>query len=77
VIAGSEVLDARAGFHDLARAFVADRHRQRPRAVAVDHREIRMAQTGGPHANEHFARSGGIQVDLGDLQGETLRVRPR
>ena len=47
MVAGLKVGDAVAERLDDAARLVAERHRHRPRAVAIDHREIGMAEAGG------------------------------
>jgi hypothetical protein len=55
VIARREVAHARAELaHDPGR-LVPQRHRRRPRPIAVDHREIRVAQPGGLDLDQDLA----------------------
>jgi hypothetical protein len=44
MVADRKILNARSEFLHHARRLVAQHHRRRSRPVAVDHREVRMAQ---------------------------------
>jgi hypothetical protein len=77
VVAGLEVVHARAERLDHAGGFVAQHHRQRPWPVAVDHRQVRVAQAGGLDPHQHFAGAGGVELDRLDRQRPRLRVRRR
>ena len=55
VIADGEVLDAWSDLFNHARSFVAKDHRRGPRAVALYHREVRMAQPRRRDLNQHLA----------------------
>ena len=68
VVADLQVGDARAELLDDARALVAEHHRQRPRPVAVDHREVGMAEADRAHLQQHLARARRVELDVGDLE---------
>ena len=69
VVAVREVVDAGADLLDDARRLVAERHRHRPRPVAVDHRQVRVAQPGGRDLDQDLARPGRIELDLSIFSG--------
>ena len=46
MIAERQIVDARPDLFNRAGRLVAQYHRQRPRPVALDHREVGVAQTG-------------------------------
>ena len=48
------VVDARTDFLDAARGLVAEQHRYRTNAITVDHRQVRVAQSGGFDPDEQF-----------------------
>ena len=75
VVADLQVGDAFAQFLDDAGGLMAQRHRHRPRAVAVDHRQVRMAQPRGDDLDQHLAGAGRRQVDRLDRQRPRCRVR--
>ena len=77
VVADREVGDAFAQLHHLAGRLVAERHRHRPRAVAVDHRQVGMAQARGADAHQHLAAAGRREFDLLDRQRLGLGVGMR
>ena len=58
VVADAEIVDAVAEPFDHAGGLVAEHHRRRSRTVAVDHREIGMAQPGGADLHQHLAAPG-------------------
>ena len=62
--------------HD-ARCFMPQRHRHHPRPVAVDHRQIGMAEPRRLDLHQHFARARRIELDLADDERLALRVRRR
>ena len=74
---GSEPGDARADRLDLAGGLVAEGHGQRPRARAVDHREVRVAQAGRADADEQLPRAGVVELDVDDLERARLGVGVR
>ena len=55
VIADGQNADARPQRLDHPGRLVAQRHRHRPRPVAVDHAEVRVAQPGSRHPDEYLA----------------------
>ena len=57
MIAAGEVGDARPDLLDDAGRLVPERHRQRARPVAVDHRQVGMAQARGLDPDQHLARA--------------------
>ena len=59
VVAGREALGALAHLDDLAGRLVPEHHRHHPRARAVDHREVGVAQPGRADADEELAGPGG------------------
>ena len=75
MVAPLQVGDAVADFLDDAGHLVAKHHRQRPRTVAVDHRQVRMTQPGGAHLDQHLARPGSREVEF--LDGQWARIRER
>src|SRR5690606_17031230 len=50
---------------------------QRSRSVAVDDRQIRMADAGGAHAHQHFVFARRVEFQFHDLQRPALRIRSR
>jgi hypothetical protein len=68
VVAPREIRDVRAGRLDHARGFVPERHRQRPRPIAVDHRKVGMAKSRRLDAHQHLARPGTFELQLLDRQ---------
>ena len=77
MVADGEVGDAFAELHHLAGRLVADRHRHRARAVAVDHRQVGVAQTSGADAHEHLVAPRRRELDLLDHQRLRLAVGVR
>jgi hypothetical protein len=77
VVADLQVGNARTQLLDDAGALVAEHHRQRPRPVAVDHREIRMAEADRAHLQQHFAGAGRVELDLGDHERERFGIGRR
>ena len=77
VIADREITDILAQRLDDPGRFVPQRHRQRTGAIAVDHRQIRMAQARrrDPHQDLAFARR--VEIDRLDLQGAAVRIGHR
>jgi hypothetical protein len=72
MIAGLQITHARADFGDFAGALVADDHRHRSWAVAVDDGKIGVAEAGGAHADEHFAAAGRVEIDFFDDERASL-----
>ena len=68
MVAHFQIGDAGAHFHHLAGGFVAQRHGQRPGPVAVDHRQVGVAQAGGAHPHQNLAVARGVQFHLFDFQ---------
>ena len=77
VVALLEVVDAGADLLDDARRLVAERHRHRPRPVALDHRQVRVAQPRRRDLDQDLARSRRVELDRLDLQRLRLRVGRR
>ena len=77
VIAAGEIGDARPDLLDDAGRLVAERHRQRARPVAVDHRQVGMAQARGLDPHQHLAGTRQIELELLDHQRLRGCVRPR
>ena len=77
MIAALQVRDAAAGFLDDAGHLVAEHHRQRTRPVAVDHREVGVAQARGADAHQHLPGPGRGQFELFDREGARSGVRAR
>ena len=77
VVAVLEVVDAGAELLDDAGRLVAERHRHRPRPVAVDHRQVRVAQPRRRDLDQDLARSGRVELDRLDRQRLRLRVGRR
>jgi hypothetical protein len=67
MIADLDVVHARAELDDLARAFVTQHDRRRPRPVAIDQRQIGVAEAGAAHLDQHLALAGRIEIELDDL----------
>ena len=77
VVALGEIAHARAERLDHACGFVTQHHRQRPRPVAVDHRQIRMAEPGGLDPHQDLAGARAVELDLLDGQRTTVGIRRR
>ena len=71
---GEVVAGVRADLLHDAGGLVAQRHRQRPGPVAVDHREVRVAQAGGLDPDQDLPGPGRIELELFDDKGFGLRV---
>ena len=65
-----------AGLLDDARRLVAEQHRHRAHPVAVDHRQIGVAQPGGLDADEQLGVTRRRKVELGDGERPGLGVGP-
>ncbi len=72
MVALPHVVHAGADLDDLARALMAQYDRHRPWPIAVDQREIGMAETAAAHFDQNFALAGGIEIDLDDMDGLAL-----
>ena len=77
MVAGGEPADALAGLEHLAGGLVPEHHRHHPRARAVDHREVGMAEAGRADLDQKLAGTRGIELELGDLERPRLGVRRR
>ena len=77
MIARLKVGDVLTDLLDDTGGLVAERHRHRARAVAVDDREIGMAQARGGDAHQHFTSSRRIEFDLGDAKRLADGIRRR
>ena len=62
VVARRKVREPWTNLLDDARRFVAQRHRGRPRPVAVDHRKVRMAQSRGRDAHQRIAMARSLEL---------------
>ena len=71
VIAAGEVVHAGADLLDDAGRLMAERHRHGPRSVAVDDREIGVAQARRFDPHQHLARPRRVELDL--LNRQRLR----
>jgi hypothetical protein len=69
-----EVGDAGADLLDLAGGLMAQHHRHRAWPVAVDHREVGMAEARGADADQHLAHAGRSELDLLDPKRLRLRI---
>ena len=77
MVAHLHVVHARAQLDDLARALVAQHDRHRTRPVAVDQRQVGMAEPGAAHLDQHLALAGRIEIDFDDMDGLRLGEGPR
>ena len=77
MVALLDVVHARADLDDLARTLVAQHDRHRPRPVAVDQRQVGVAEPAAAHLDQHLALAGRIEIDLEDMDGLALGERPR
>ena len=66
VIADREIINLRPQCRNDTGGFVAQRHRHRAGAIAVDDGKIGMAETGGSDLDQDLARAGRIKLDLLD-----------
>ena len=64
VVARCQVGHVGADLHHHAGGFVAEHHRHGSRAVAVDDRQVRMAQPGRGNAHQHLTGTRWCQLDL-------------
>ena len=74
-VAGREQRVRVAGLHDGRHRLVPERHRQRARAVAVDHRQVGVAQSGGVDAHEQLAGARRIEIDRRKRQRRAPGIR--
>jgi len=77
MITDDEVSDTAADLFDDTGTFVAENHRQRPRSIAINDREVGVTKACSLHFDEHFAGPGWRQIDIGDLEWAGLRIRRR
>jgi hypothetical protein len=77
MVADLDVVHARAQLDDLARALVAQHDRHRPRPVAIDQRQVGMAEPAAAHFHQHLALARRIEIELSDLDRLGLGERPR
>src|SRR6185437_6971916 len=75
VVALAHVEHARADLLDDAGRLVTERHRDRARARAVDHRQVGVADARRHDPHEQLARAGRFQLELLDAQRHRLDVR--
>ena len=68
MVANGKVFDAVTEFHHLAGCLVAEHDRHRPRSVAVDRRQIRVAEPRRPDAQQHLAFARRIEVQFLDRE---------
>ncbi len=68
--------DGGAGLLDDARRLVSEQHRHRAHPVAVDHRQVGMAQPCGLDADQQFGVAGRREVELADGERPRFGVRP-
>ena len=73
MVADLHVVHARAHFDDLAGAFVAQHDRHRARPVAVDQRQVGVAEATAAHLDQDFALARRIEIDLDHVDGLGLR----
>ena len=72
MIALLDVVHARADLDDLARTLVAQHDRHRPRPIAVDQRQVGVAEPAAAHLHQHLAFAGRIEIDFEDMDGLAL-----
>ena len=61
------------GLLDDARRLVAEQHRHRAHPIAVDHRQVGMAQAGGLDADQKFGVTGRCEFELADGDAAVIR----
>ena len=69
MVAHLHVVHAGAHFDDLARAFVAQHDRHGARPVAVDQRQVGVAEAAAAHLDQDLALARRIEIDFDDLYG--------
>ena len=69
MVAHFHVVDAGAHFDDLAGALMAQHDRHGARPVAIDQRQVGMAETAAAHLDQDLALARRIEIDLDDLDG--------
>ena len=74
-VPGIYARDEFPAFFDDGRRLMPQQHRQRPGPVAVDDREIGMAQASHLHAHEHLVGTGRVQVEFTQSQGGANCIR--
>ena len=72
-----QVVDALTDPLDDPGGLVAEQHRHRPHPVAVDHRQVGVADAGRLDSDHDLAASRRRQVEFGDGDRPRLRVGPR
>jgi len=77
MVARLDVVHAGADLDDLAGALVAQHHRRRPRPVAVQQRQVGMAEPAAAHLDQHLALARRIEVELENVDRLGLRERAR
>jgi len=75
VVAGPDRGDRRPDLAHDARAFVPEHERRPDRPVAARRVEIALADAGGLDLDEHFARTG--RVELGGFDRQRLSLLPQ
>jgi hypothetical protein len=75
MIAAFEIGDTIAELFYYPSRFMSQRHRHRPRPVAVDDRQIGVTQAGRPDSDQYFARTGCCQFQF--FNGQRLRCDVR
>jgi len=75
VVAGHEVGHVLADRLDDARRLVPEGHRHGPRAVAVDDREVGVAQPGRADPHQDFAAARPVQLDRCDAERLACGIR--
>ena len=74
MITGLEISDPGTRFPHDATGFVSEHQRNGPGAVAVENREIGMAEARAPHFDEHFAGAGWVEFHFFDAERSRRRV---
>ena len=77
MVALLHVVHAGTDLDDFARALMTQHDRHRPRPVAVDQRQVGMAETAATHLDQHLALAGRIEIDVDDVDRLALGERPR
>ena len=74
MITDGKVEHAVAELFDNASGFVTERHWHRARAIAIDHRQVRMAQPGRLDAYKNFANTRRRKIEVFDFQRPRLCI---
>ena len=69
-VARLQIIDEGPDLLDNPSRLVAERHRQRPRPIAVDDGKVGMAEAGGDDAHQDFAGTGAVELDLLNSSGD-------